>query len=109
MPRKSDTIAINNPKHDRRVKLTEEDKENIRIEYSKGDTSHNKLAVKYGVSKRLISFVLNPDKLEKAKEQFSERRKDGRYYDKDKHREATRSHRDHKKKLYKEGLLVEDK
>ena len=109
MPRKSDTIAINNPKHDRRVKLTDEDKENIRIEYSKGDTSHNKLAAKYGVSKRLISFVLNPDKLEKVKEQFSERRKDGRYYDKDKHREAIRSHRDHKKKLYEEGLLVEDK
>lgn len=28
MPRKSDTVAINNPKYDRRVKLTNEQKRN---------------------------------------------------------------------------------
>lgn len=108
MPRKSDRISINNPEHDKRVKLTDEDRVNIRAEYEAGGTSQRKLAEKYKVSRRLIQFVLDPEGAERAKKQYAERRKDGRYYDKEKHRVAMMEHRKHKKKLYKEGLIEEE-
>lgn len=105
MPSKLDKIPIDNPKHDKRVKLSDEDRDNIREEYACGNISQNGLAKKYGVSKRLIQFVLNPDKQEVARKQFLERQKDGRYYSKDKHREYMRQHREHKKELYNKGLI----
>jgi transposase-like protein len=109
MPRKSDSIAINNPKLDKRVKLTDEDRKNIVQEYSEGEISINGLAKKYKVSKRLIQFTLFPERAETAKKNFAERQKDGRYYDKSKHAEATRKHRNYKKELYNNGLLNSDK
>lgn len=105
MPYKFDKTPINNPKNDKRVKLNDKDRENIRKEYAEGFVSQNDLAKKYKVSKRLIQFVLNPKKQEKAKQQFAERQKDGRYYDKEKHREYMKNHREHKKDLYSRGLL----
>lgn len=108
MPRKSDATPIKNSKLDRRVKLTDEDKKNIIAEYATGLISQRGLAEKYGVSRRLIQFTLSPEKKERAKEQFAERQKDGRYYDKEKHRAYTKKHRDHKKELYKKGLIGEE-
>ena len=61
--------------------------------------SYNQLANLYGVSKRLIIFYCNPDSLKKTKDDFAERRKDGRYYNRDKHREAVSSLRNYKKNL----------
>lgn len=107
MPYKIDKMSIGDPKNDKRVKLTVEDRENIRLEYAQGGTSHNKLAQKYGVSKRLVQFVLSPEKQIVAKQQFAERQKDGRYYDKDKHKEYTKKHRNYKKELHAKGLLSE--
>jgi hypothetical protein len=108
MPHKFDNIPINNPEHDKRVKLTDDDREGIREDYSTGMFSQRDLAAKYGVSKRLIQFVLNPEKAEIAKQQFQERQKDGRYYDREKHNEYMKSHRDHKKELWEQGLLEEE-
>lgn len=73
-----DQIPINNPKFDKRVKLTDEQRESIRNEYALGGISQRGLEKKYDVSRRLIQFVLSPEKLEKAKKDFSERRRDGR-------------------------------
>lgn len=109
MPYKFDNIPIDNPKHDKRVKLTIEDKESIVKEYARGGISQNGLAKKYGVSKRLIQFVLNPEKEKIAKQQFSIRQSDGRYYDKNKHNESMKKHRAHKKDLYGKGLLEDNK
>lgn len=106
MPYASEKYAINNPKLDRRVKLTDEQRESIREEYATGFVSQQNLADKYGVSKRLVQFILNPKKKEIAQQQFRERQKDGRYYDKDKHREYTKEHRRYKNELYKQGLLT---
>lgn len=105
MPYKFEKTPINNPKNDKRVRLTNEDRESIKEEYSLGFVSQNDLAKKYGVSKRLIQFILNPEKQEIAKKQFAERQKDGRYYSKEKHREYMKNHRSHKKELYHKGLL----
>lgn len=107
MPYKFEKIPINNPKNDKRVKLTDENRVNIREEYSSGLISQRGLAEKYGVSRRLIQFTLSPEKQEIAKKQFAQRQKDGRYYDKDKHTVSVRNHRNHKKDLYNKGLLKE--
>lgn len=109
MPYKFDSIPINNPKHDRRVKLTVEDRKNIVEEYAKGGISQNGLAKKYNVSKRLVQFVLNPEKEKIVKKQFAERQLGGRYYDKDKHNDSMRKHRAYKKELYSKGLLGTNK
>lgn len=105
MPRKTDHLAINNPTHDKRVKLTEENKAAIKSEYETGLFSINGLARKWKVSKRLIQFTLFPERAEHAKKLYAQRRKDGRYYDKDKHTESVRLHRIHKKELFENGLL----
>jgi hypothetical protein len=107
MPYKFDKVPINNPKLDKRVKLTEDDKKNIVADYETGVISINGLAKKYGVSKRTIQFTLFPERKEKAKQLYKERRKDGRYYDKDKHNEYMKNHREHKKELWNNGLLNE--
>jgi hypothetical protein len=91
---------------DRRVKLTQEDKEFIRDEYKRGGTSHRKLAVKYGVSKRLIGFILNPETLKKNYENRVARGGSKQYYDKDSHRIAMKTHRAYKQSLYLKGELI---
>lgn len=106
MPRKSDSMPINNPKYDRRVKLTEADKKQLKKDHELGASIHG-LSKKYGVSRRTIQFTLYPERLEKAKADFAERQKDGRYYDKDKHKDYMKAHRNHKKELHKSGLLNE--
>lgn len=105
MPYKFEKVPINNPKHDKRFKLTDEDRANIREEYATGMTSQRNLAQKYGVSRRLIQFILNPEKQKVAKQQFAARQKEGRYYDKEKHKVYVQKHRKHKKDLYNKGLL----
>lgn len=105
MPYRFEKIPINNPKHDKRVKLSDEQRENIKKDYATGEISIRGLERKYGVSRRLIQFILFPERQEKAKKDFAERQKDGRYYDKDKHKEYTKIHRNHKKDLFANGLL----
>lgn len=108
MPSKSDNIPINNEKYDKRVKLTAADKAQIIEEYKTGLISINGLARKWNVSKRLIQFTLFPERKEKAAEAYARNRKDGRYYDREKHTEHVRIHRQYKKKLYNQGLIKED-
>lgn len=102
----ADKVVINNPKLDRRVKLTDEDRENIVKEYKMGIISQRGLAAKYGVSRRTIQFVLDPEQARIVKEQYKERRKDGRYYNKEKHRESMRKHREYKKSLIEKNLIT---
>lgn len=107
MPHKIEKIAINNPTHDKRVKLTDKNREDIRKDYETGLFSQRDLAKKYSVSRRTIQFTLYPERQEIARKQFSERQKDGRYYSKDKHSQYMKSHRSHKKELYDKGLIKE--
>lgn len=94
------------PEEDKRRKLMPEDKELIRLEYKHNpDASQRSLARKYDVSRRLIQFVLDPEKEKRNKELYKERRKDGRYYDKEKHTDQMRKHRRRKKELRDKGKL----
>lgn len=105
MPYKSEKMKIADKTLDKRVKLTDLQREQIKDEYSTGLISQRKLAEKYGVSRRTIQFIIDPEKEKIAKEQFKERRKDGRYYDKENHKQYMKKFRDRKQELYKEGKL----
>lgn len=103
MPRKSDSIPINNKELDRRIKLTDEQREEIKR--NPLGLSQRRLAAMYEVSRRTIQFILAPEKLEENKKRREERGGTKQYYDKEKHRIAMKEHRDYKSKLYKEGKL----
>lgn len=91
---------------DKRIKLTEVDKQQILNLYNDGVLSQRKLALLYNVSRRTIAFIIDPTKKERCKEQFKERQADGRYYNKDKNRIYQQKHREHKKELLEKGLLL---
>jgi hypothetical protein len=84
---------------DRRRRLTDLEKEEIKGKYIPYITSYNMLAREYNVSKRLIMFIINPEKKAINSEQFKERRKDGRYYNREKHTKAVRSLRAYKREV----------
>ena len=106
MPRKTDTIPINNENLDRRVKLTQVQKQEIKLNVL--GLSSRKLAEMYGVSKRTIQFILDPEKLAENKKKREERGGSKHYYNKEKHTEAIRRHRDYKKWLNERGELFVD-
>lgn len=100
MPYKCEKLHI--PRHlDRRVKLSLEDREDIRLLYETGLLSIRGLAVAWQVSKRLIQFTLFPERLEAAKRNRDWRR----YYTRRQRAAAMRNHRRHKHQLYREGKL----
>lgn len=116
MPDIIDTIRINqhgnNERLDRRVKLTESDRQDIRNayfgEHYREQPTMTYLAQKYGVDRRLIQFVLFPEREKRQKELASKRQKEGRYYDKEKRRKYMQNHRDYKRSLVKQGKLPEN-
>jgi len=71
--------------------------------------SQRALAKEYNVSRRLITFVIDDEKYQKAREQFKERRDDGRYKPtKEERSKVMRDHRHYKQKLYLNGELKEE-
>lgn len=91
---------------DRRVTLTDTEREEIRNIYPK--FSQRELAKQYQVSRRLIQFILSPERYEKAREQFRNRRMDGRYKEsKEKRAKDMRDHRRYKAKLF--GVATRNK
>ena len=93
-------------KYDRRIKLTDKEREEIRQRYDKGHTSYKELAEEYHVSARLIDLVVNPEKYEILKEQYRERRKDGSYkLPKESAIAAQKNLREYKKRLVENGKI----
>lgn len=108
MPYKSEKARIAGTSFDRRRKLDDGDRAQILILRQQDGMSYNKLARMFGVSKRLIQFVCDPEKEARCKEQYRVRRKDGRYYDRETHNAAIRNLRRYKEDLIKSGRYVED-
>lgn len=92
---------------DRRIKLTERQKEDIRAIHDDPTQpiSQRQLAKRYGVSRRTIQFVLNPDDYEKQKARARERRRDGRYYDREKCSQSVQKTRQYKRDLLASGKI----
>ena len=59
MPSKSETIRLP-PEYDRRRRLTDEQKDEIKHKYSTGLYSLNNLAKEYSVSKKTVLLIVNP-------------------------------------------------
>jgi hypothetical protein len=105
MPYKNQTLKLLIPKElNRRVKLTTQDKDSIRESYKLGHTSQRALASLYNVSRRLIQFVLSPDKYEESKRIRNTRHT--RYYNKEKQKEYIKKVRHYRQELYKEDKLI---
>ena len=102
MPYKCEHIKLSESQ-DRRRKLTEAQKAEIRQLYSEGFGSWQSLADKYGVSKKTVGLIVNDDMAAKSKQYTKEHWKD--YVDREKLTEATRNLRHYKHELYKAGKL----
>lgn len=107
MSTKLDKIKVTS-KYDRQRKLTEDDKFEIVRLRKENNLSQRTLARMFGVSRRLIIFIIDPEKHERAKAQYKERRKDGRYYDREINTIAVRNTRQYKHKLYLDGKIKEE-
>lgn len=118
MPYKSEKIKIVKTGYDRRVKLTPEQKEEIRRLYFQhgekvlsgvaGESySQRALAKMFNVSRRTIVWILHPDRLERNKKQRQERGGWRQYYNKEDWRKTMSEHRRYKQKLYRDGLITQ--
>ena len=110
MPYKSEKIKIAGTKHDRRKKLTDDQKAYIRWLREEEQLSYNQLARQFGVSKRLIIFICKPDIMERERERYKQYKKEGRYKPtKEEWAETMREHRRYKEALAKAGEIGNDK
>lgn len=116
MPYISENIKIAKTKFDRRIKLTDEQKQEIRLRWwnSKHKTtlsildkglSQRKLAKEYNVSRRLIVWILYPERLIENRKRREEHGGWKQYYNTDKWWETMREHRSYKQGLYLKGLI----
>lgn len=110
MPYKSEKMKISGTKYDRRQKLTPEQKDEIRHLYYTTDTSQRKLAKQFGVSRRLITFVLDTDREERNQKLLKQRKAKGLYKQSKEQRAAImRDHRRYKQQLFLQGELILNK
>ena len=105
MPYKSEKIKIEGTQHDRRRRLTEQQKDEIVS--LRGVISRKRSSLIYEVSERTIDFLWYPERLEKSKQLRQERGGWRQYYNKDEHKESIKDTRRHKQNLFKKGLIKE--
>ncbi len=107
MPYKSEHIAISGTQYDRRQKLTPEQKAEIFHRYHTENVSQRKLAREYGVSRRLITFIIDPDKQEQSRQSLKQRKAKGLYKpDKQKWAATVREYRRYKQQLFIKGKIT---
>ena len=104
MPYKSEKLKLP-PTKDRRRKLTDEQKEEIRKIYATGICGTRPLAKQFGVSRSLIQVIVNPAIAEKKKQRMKERWRDYRP-SKEEWNKIKKEHRQYKQNLYLQGELV---
>ena len=102
---KIDTIKLTQ-EQDRRVKLTDDQKQEIKQRYDKGGVSLNGLAKEYNVSKKAILLIVNDESKRKNDERLKNHWRD--YYDKEKHYQAIKNTRNYKKELLQKGELKQE-
>lgn len=103
MPYKSESIRLD-ASQDRRRKLTEEQKEEIRRIYKTGACGTRPLAKQFGVSRSTIQVIVNPNIAERHKRRAKEHWRDYRPT-KEEWAATMREHRQYKYKLYLKGEL----
>lgn len=106
MPYKSEKIKLSGLQ-DRRKRLTDEQREEIKKLYGTGHYSLNDLAKKFVVSKKTILLIVNSDSAERAKQYRKEHWKEWQRTGKE-HNEAIKKTRHYKNELYKSGKLKDE-
>lgn len=106
MPYKSEKIKLKGLQ-DRRKRLTDEQRNEIRELYGTGQYSLNNLADRFNVSKKTILLIVNKDSAEKAKQYRKEHWKDWKQT-KEEHNESIKNTRRYKHELYKNGELKDE-
>lgn len=104
MPYKCEKINLSETQR-RNTKLTTAQRKEIFDKYTTGRYSQRALATEYGVSRRLVTFIIDPTKHEENLKRRDERGGSMQYYNKDKHTEAIREHRRYKQELFVKGEL----
>ena len=100
MPSKYDNVPLDSPFFDRRVRLLPCQKENVKLMHDRG-ASIRSISRMYGVDKRLIQFIIYPERLKKNIELRRERGGSNIYYNREQHTESMSSLRKHKNLIFK--------
>ena len=106
MPYKSEKIKLKGLQ-DRRKRLTDEQRNEIKKLYGTGLYSLNDLAKRFCVSKKTILLIVNSDSAEKAKQYRKEHWKDWQRKGEE-HNKAIMNTRKYKQRLYRDGKLKEE-
>lgn len=105
MPYKSEKIKLKGLQ-DRRKRLTDEQRKEIKKLYGMGFYSLNDLAKRFNVSKKSILLIVNKDSAERAKQYRKEHWKDWQRKGEE-HNKSINKTRKYKHELYKRGELKE--
>lgn len=97
MPYKTDKQALNDPFLKRSAKLIDCQRQMVHYWHARG-MSIRAISKLFRVNKRLIQFILFPEREERNKELRKARGGSKPYYDKEKHREVMKEHRRYKYK-----------
>ena len=103
MPYKSAKIKLD-PSQDRRRKLTDKQKEEIRRIYKTGVCGMRPLAKQFGVSRSTIQIIVNPTRAASVKQRMKEHWRDYKKPN-DEWAATVREHRRYKQQLYIKGEL----
>ena len=103
MPFKSEKIKLPQ-EYDRRRKLTDEQKDEIKHKYSTGLYSLNNLATEYKVSKKTILLIVNPESKRKNDERIKDHWKDYQPTTEERNK-IMNEHRQYKQKLHTDGKI----
>lgn len=106
MPYKSEKIKLQGLQ-DRRKKLTDFQRAEIKELYGTGLYSLNDLAKKFGCSKKTVLLIVNEESAERAKQYRKENWQQWQRKGKE-HNEAIKKTRKYKHKLYVDGKLKDE-
>lgn len=103
MPYKSSSIKLSETQ-DRRRKLTDEQKEEIKKIYAEGKCGTRPLAKQFGVSRSTIQVIVNPEIKQRQHDYVAKHWRDYRPT-KEEWAETMKEHRHYKQELYLKGEL----
>lgn len=106
MPYKSEKIKLKGLQ-DRRKRLTDEQREEIKNLYGTGHYSLNDLAKRFNVSKKTILLIVNSDSAERAKQYRKEHWREWQRHGEE-HNKAIANTRKYKHSLMLKGELKEE-
>jgi transposase len=102
MPYTTEKSALKDPFLDRRCKLIPCQKEMVVYWYKVQGSSINSIAKMFRVNKRLIQFILFPERQKKNVSLRQDRGGSKIYYNRQEHNEAMKGHRTYKHKTLKD-------